>query len=272
MGNEILVVQCGIGHSGTGKTHRLHHSFRCQHTGSAHLDNNIFHHRRLDFGRILVGNRPLGEFGCSAEPGTGLQVIDFDHSAVNVAAELVSVLIDGHDIVRKAVLAPEATVRDNFQSQFRQIIQGLGVGLKLHALRKLDIKDQNIQTTLSGNFGIQLTQRACRGVSGVGEERLTFRFLLVIQPLKALLGHKDFATDDESGRCILQNHGNGMDGLQIFRHILAYIAITPGGTTDKHTVFIFQSNGKTVDLRFHRKFRLRCLGQNSIQEFFQFFH
>ena len=48
---------------------------------------------------------------------------------------------------------------------------------------------------------------------GDGKEGLSFRFLSGIELFKALFGHENLTTDDQSGRCILNDHGNGADGF-----------------------------------------------------------
>ena len=66
-GNEILVVERGVGDGGARQAYRRHHGFRRQHAGSSHLNHNVPHHRRLDFRRILIGRRPPRELGGGAQ-------------------------------------------------------------------------------------------------------------------------------------------------------------------------------------------------------------
>ncbi len=61
-----------------------------------------------------------------------------------------------------------------------------------------------------------------------------------------------------------------MDGFQVLRHILAHIAVTPGGAPDKLAVHIFQCYRKTVDFRFYGKGSRGFLCQDFSQEVVQF--
>ena len=58
---------------------------------------------------------------------------------------------------------------------------------------------------------------------------------------------------------MLQRHGNGADGLEIFRHILADQSVAARRAADKLSIDVFQRNGKAIDLRFDRIFRVRLL-------------
>ena len=62
-------------------------------------------------------------------------------------------------------------------------------------------------------------------------------------------------------RCgrVLQRHGDGADGLEIFRYILADQAVAARCAADELSVDIFQRDGETVDLRLDGVFRVRLL-------------
>ena len=58
---------------------------------------------------------------------------------------------------------------------------------------------------------------------------------------------------------MLQRHGDGADGLKIFRYILADQAVAARCAADELSVDIFQRDGETVDLRLDGVFRVRLL-------------
>ena len=70
--NKVLIVQCGICDCCARQTHRRQVCFGGQHTGAAHLNDDILHHSGLLLRRILIGRRPAGKFGRTAElcPGS----------------------------------------------------------------------------------------------------------------------------------------------------------------------------------------------------------
>ncbi len=66
-----------------------------------------------------------------------------------------------------------------------------------------------------------------------------------------LFGHIDLAPDDEPGQLLRQDHGDGLDGPQILRHVLPHPAVAPGGPLDKHPVPILQGHAQAVHLGLH---------------------
>ena len=99
LGDEILIVQRGIGHRGSRKANGTDDGLGGQDAGSAHLDNDVFHHGRLDLRRVFIGGCPAGEFCRAAQALPEGQRIHLDDGAVNVAGELSTVFIDGGDLI-----------------------------------------------------------------------------------------------------------------------------------------------------------------------------
>ena len=119
-------------------------------------------------------------------------------------------------------------------------------------LCQLHIEYQNIQLPLGGDLRIFLPQGACRRVSGIGKGLLSVFFQRSIQCVKGLLGHIYFSPDNESGGGILQDHGDGADGFQVFRYVLPHYPVSPGSATNKTAVLVFQGHGQTIDFRLNR--------------------
>ena len=161
---------------------------------------------------------------------------------------------------------------NHLEFQVFQVFQRLGVSGELHAFRKLDVENINVQSPLCRDFGVELPQRPGSGVSGVGEQRLSQFLLTQIQLFKALFRHKNLAPDDKPGGCAGQGHGDGADGFQVFRHVLPYRTVAPGRAPDEFPVHIFQRHGKTVDLRLYGKFRIALCRDGFFQKIVQLFH
>ena len=147
-----------------------------------------------------------------------------------------------------------------------QIIDGLGVGGKLPALRQLQIENGDVQAALGGDFGIQLPQGAGGGVAGIGHQGLSLDLTLSVDLLEHLAGHIDLTPDDKAGQLFRQHHGNGADGAQILRHVLPYPAVTPGGAADKDAVTVLQRHRETVHLGLYTVFRLRQCIPETVKE------
>ena len=240
LGNKVLIVQRCIGHRRSCKAHRAHNSLRRQHTGSAHLHNDILHHGRFDLRRVLIGNCPLGAL-CRRTHALPLgKVADLDDSTVNIAGKLLPIFVNGHYMINDLRCIVQHSGRNDLEFQVAQKCQGFSVIRKFDTFCQLHIEDVDVQLTAGSDFRIQLAKRTGCGVSGVGKQRLTLRLLTLVQQGEALLGHEHFATDNEPLRCALKGHRDRRNGLEVLRHIFAYIAIATGRTTDKLSVFIFQ--------------------------------
>ena len=253
-GDEILVVEGGIGDRCARQTDRTNHRLGGQHAGASHLNDDILHHGLLDLRGILVRRSPPGELGGRTQGSALLKVVDLDHRAVDIEGEALPGIVDlidpGDDLLGIGIeFRP-----DNLEFAFLQVFQGLLMAGKFHALGHLDIENQDIQLAPGGDFGVELSQRACGGVPGIGKEGLALGFPLLVELMEDGFGHEHLAPDNEPGGGIGNGHGNGADGFQIFCHILAHLTVAPGGTPDKHAVLVFQRHGQTVDLGFHGKF------------------
>jgi hypothetical protein len=63
--------------------------------------------------------------------------------------------------------------------------------------------------------------------------------------------HKDLTPNDKTGKAVGKAEGNGSDGFQVLGHIFPHPSVPSGGTPDKNTILILQSDGKAVHLGFH---------------------
>ena len=170
------------------------------------------------------------------------QIIYFDHCAVNITAQRFPVIIDCQNFRMNSIRCRELFVWNHFEFQLFQIFQRLTVLGKRDAVSHLDIKHIDIQPSPRGNLWVQLTQRAGSCVSGVGKQWFPLLLLTGIQLFKAFFGHKNLAADNQPWRGIFETHGNRTDGFQVFRNILADIAVTAGGAPNKLSVHVFQCN------------------------------
>ena len=269
--DKVLIVQRGIGHRSSRQPNRSNNRLRGQNTGATHLHHNILHHSGLDFRRIFVRSRPSGELCGGAKTLTLCKIIHFDHRAVNVAGKGFTGIVDVCNLCNNFIDIFQLLKRNYLEFEAFQINQGCLMTGKFDTFRQLDIENVNIQSTLGGNLGIQLPQRTGSRISGIGKEGLPFRFLTGIELLKALLRHKDFAANDQSGRRVFQIHGDRADGFDVFCHIFAHVAVTTGSAADEFTVNVLQRHGKAVDLWLNRKFAIRLCNNGFRQKFRQFF-
>ena len=149
---------------------------------------------------------------------------------------------------------------DHFEVLGGQIVNGFRVGREFSSLRQLQVKNGDIQPSLGGNLGIQLSQRSRCRIPGIGHQRLA------LDLLKDLAGHIDLAPDDQPGQLVRQDHGNGANSAKVFCYILPYSAITPGGAPDEYAVPVLQGHRQSVYLGFYAVLRLRQRAAQMIQK------
>jgi hypothetical protein len=99
---------------------------------------------------------------------------------------------------------------------------------------------------------VELTQRAGRGIAGIGERPLPALFLIGIQTLEGGAAHVNLAAHLEQfgealGLHLVRNVGNCAD---ISRDILALIAIAAGRSLHEAAAFVAERDREPIDLRF----------------------
>ena len=156
--DEILIVQRGVCHRRARQTDRPHHRLGGQHAGPSHLHHDVLHHGGLDFRGILVGSSPLGELGGIAQPFPLRQIVHLDDRTVDIADQLFPVLVDGQHFCINFRNFGQLFVWNHLEFQVFQVFQRLGVSGKLHAIRKLDVENINVQSPLRRDFRVKLPQ------------------------------------------------------------------------------------------------------------------
>ena len=251
-GDEILVVKGCVCHCGARQTDGANHGFGCENAGAANLHHDLLHHAFLLLGGIFVCRSPPGEFRGFSKNSAICQVIQLYNCSVNIKGIALPIIPQFKDQLGNGFDLFCHSIVNHFEFKAPQPVQTLAVRFELHTFRILHIKNHNVQPTGSSDFGIQLAHGTRRGVAGVGKECLPPDLPLRVEPLKGLAGHIHLAAHDKAGRCIVQPHRNGSDGTEVLCHVLAGLPVSPGGAADKNSVFILQSDGKSVHLGLHK--------------------
>ena len=256
LGDIVLVVEGGEGDGGPGQAHRLQLGLGRQHPGAAHLDHDVQNAGGLALRGIFIGDGPAGELGGAAQSLPVCQVVELHHRAVHVEGTLHPGVVEAVDFRHDIGMSTQQAIGDDLEVLGAEIVQGLRVGGEAAALGQLEVEHGDVQLPLGGDLGVQLPQRACRRVAGIGHQGLALDLPAGVELLKHTAGHIHLAPDDEMGQLLRQGHRDGADGAQIFRHVLAYLAVAPGGPPDEHAVLVFQGHGQAVHLGLHAVFRL----------------
>ena len=213
IGDEVLVVEGGIGDGGTGQAHRHHHGLGRQDAGASHLHHNVLYHSLLDLRRIFEGRRPARELRGAAQPRPSGEIVDLDDRAVNVKGKVTAVRVNGlHQRFGLGGIGAQP-VGNHLKMEPFEVIQGLRVGGKGHPLHQLEVENENIQLPCRRHLGIQLAQRAGRQIAGIGVERLAPLLPLLVEGKKYGFGHEHLAADNEAAGRAGEPKGNGADGL-----------------------------------------------------------
>ena len=115
----------------------------------------------------------------------------------------------------------------------------------------LEIEDEDIQSALCRHLGVKLTQRSCRRISRIGQERLPFSLACGVEPLKHAARHIDLTAHGQiQGLGKLQRDRE--DGLEILRHVLADKTVASRCALHENALLVAQGDRKAVDFGLHR--------------------
>ena len=145
------------------------------------------------------------------------------------------------------------------EAQLREAVQGLGMGLGGMAVEVeaslLEVEHEDGQGALGGDVGVELAQRACGGVAGIGQKGGTISLSLGVEPLKDGAGHIDLAPHHQI-QGLGEGEGDIEDGLDVARHVLPRDAVAAGGALGQNTAHVAEGDRQAVDLGLHREGRV----------------
>ena len=110
---------------------------------------------------------------------------------------------------------------------------------------------------MCGNFGIFLAKRARCRIPWIFKRFFFLEFLLSDHLFKACYRHIHLATHLDKRDIALESERHRADGADIFGNIFADKTVTAGGTTNQHTVPIFQRHRKSINLWLNHIDRVR---------------
>jgi len=122
----------------------------------------------------------------------------------------------------------------------------LGAGLCSHDLA--EAVEDNGERAFCHLAGIEQLERSCGGVAGIGKEGLAGLFACAVQGGEGRLGKIDFSAElDDLGQPV---HGKGQvpDRLEVFRDVVALLAVPSGEALGQAAVFVTHADGDAVHL------------------------
>ncbi len=183
--------------------------------GAAHLDVDIAQDRGRLLGGEFVGAGEAGRAGDEAEPPLEIEAVELVDDAVDVVVEAGAAALDiaiGFKHFLDRAGEPDQGIEGKAPRAQDLIDVPLGLGRQVRHLAPAI--GEEAQRPLCRDGGIELAERACRGVARIGEKPLALPRLLLVEALKGGAAHIDLAAKLERIRearhfDAVRNIGNG---------------------------------------------------------------
>ena len=229
---------------------------RSQHSRSANGDRHVEKRCFLLFRREFVGNRPPRRISSLAYLAALVKTVKLDDHAVDVVRERVARISDfsymrGDLVIR----GRHGSHRKCLKSKLGEPVKRLGVTRRRVTVEieraLLEIEHKNIKPSLCGDLRVELTERACRGISGICHKCLALCLALRVDILKYRSGHIDLASDGKRER-FGKSQRYRLNGSQILRYVLADDTVASSRASHELTVLVAERDGQAVDLGLDR--------------------
>ncbi len=250
--------------------HRVQHRVGIDRAGAADVDPNLQQAGGGLLAGILVGHGPARVLAHEAQPLLHREAVHLDHQAVGLVGQGVTLRPPSlHEVDQRVEVREAAALLSHREAQRPQ--QGQRLPLPSRAeVAPLDL-DQligpEVQRPAGGDAGIQVAQRAGRGVARIGIDLAAGSSLLGLEALEVGDGHVGLAAHHQPSRrphhlrraavqrqrCARNCRNTQRQvayGAQVRGDVLAKNAVAARRSQNEQAVFVVQHHGQTVDLRF----------------------
>ncbi|MNZ92890.1 hypothetical protein D3C78_1119350 [compost metagenome] len=244
-------MQGRIGHGNASHLHWLEPRHRGDRAGTSDLELHIEHFGQLLHGRKLVGNRPARRTGTEAELALRGQAVDLEHHAIDLIRQVVAARADIAVVLQTLCYAGGMTqLTTDRQTPGLELLEGANMSVSQRRRYLPQAIAAKLQWATGGDFRIQLTQAARRGVARVGEGFAAHLDLRLVQALETGLGHVNLAAHFEHSwpTLALQLEGNVAHGAHVDTDIFTGCAVTTGGALYQLAIAIQQTDGQAIEL------------------------
>ncbi len=227
---------------------------RSQCAGTSHLHTDVFDHRTFLPRGELQRDRPAGSLRRPTERALLRDGIDFRHETVDLIRQRIAFHFPASVLLQQIVdaLAYDA-MRIDLESQRNQRIERFPMAVE----RRRPVDQQKVREVVelpgSGDRGIEVAQRARRGVAGIRKARLPFGVALGIQTIECSPIHDHLAAN-----FVLRPVRPGglqrqrFDGPRILCHVLADGSVASRDRLVEPAVAIVRRQRKPVHLQLDR--------------------
>ena len=254
----VEVVKAGAADDCSRQKYRFQNGGRRHDTGPADVEFHPEEFCLLFLRRELVGDGPSGAARGAAEFALGGDVVEFHHHAVDVVGQVVA---HGEEAVarlpdRVDVFAENVVGIDREPDSFQKG-DLLLLGWNFDSFHIQNLVEECGKVAFGRDGGVELPERACGGVSGIGEYFFSVFLAFAVQMEKGAFRHVDFAPDFQTRKRFFQAQGNAPDGADVGGDIFAHGTVAAGGGIDEFAVFVDERDGETVDFEFGFVMRMR---------------
>ena len=250
--DEVLVVQRGATHRGTGQLHRLHVGHGGHSARPPHLVGHFQQASARSLGLELIGNGPTGALGRESERALLSQTVHFQHDAVGSHRQVLALRVPvGYEVENFLNRLHLAHAFADLEAPLPRGLEVLEVALGRQLLAQ-EIVQVGIQPASGHHAAVLTLQRAAGSIAWIGEERLLGSFALLVQTFEDLPGHKNLAPYLKLARIAFagQHKGNGADGSHVLCHIVAMNTVATGHGLHQTAIHVGERDGKSVVLHF----------------------
>ena len=197
----LLVVQRRELDGHAADVDRLEHGERVQVAELADVPHDVLERRDLGRRRELPGDRPARVAADDAEAALELEVVDLHDDAVDLEVQAAAALLPGQALGDDLVLVGEQLdVGVDPEAVLAQPLQRLPVARELQAVDGADPVGPHRQRALGRELGVELADRAGRGVARVHERREARLGAALVQRREVRQRHVDLAAHLEQRR------------------------------------------------------------------------
>ncbi|OQA27809.1 MAG: hypothetical protein BWY59_00991 [Verrucomicrobia bacterium ADurb.Bin345] len=247
----LLVVERRAGDRRARKRHGFQLGDRREGAGAADLDRDCGQPRLRLLVRVLERDREARRLGGCAEPLPLIEVVHLHHGAVDLVGQgglqLLQLLRAGDDLLD--IAAPPPVLRCG-ESEAPELLEDLGMLRERDAPGFADGIEDGGERAARDHAGIQLLERARRGVARIREGFLAFCLALGVQFPESVDREIGLAADLEDLRRAGGGKRNVPDGLDVGGDVVACRSVAARRADDQRALFVTDADGDPVHLRF----------------------
>ena len=226
---------------------------RCQTAGTAHLDADVVEQGACLFGRELVGHGPAWRPTDKAQPRLPVEPVDLVNDTVDVERQSRAHAADLPVVLQNLLeAAAHPDMRRDGNTPAGEGLKHAAVGIARQRTGLTPGVEEDAKRPRSRDRDIELSERSCRRIAGIGETAFLFGIAGFVEEQKILAPQIDLTAqfDEVRERGSLETLRHLANRRHIGGDVLAGLPVAPGRGAHIPAILEAQRNRETVDLRF----------------------